>query len=107
MNVQCVGRRNLYQKIISKTILFDMTKHPEHICAFNDEPQSCDCYDKGYDRGVYEATTECVDCEWEGSHSVADCPKRNPVLKYCNTCIQMTNHDGDTCLKCAKCETSV
>jgi len=28
-----------------------MTKHPEHICRFNDEPQSCECYDKGYEEG--------------------------------------------------------
>jgi len=26
-------------------------KHPEHICRFNDAPQSCDCYDAGYIAG--------------------------------------------------------
>jgi hypothetical protein len=25
-------------------------KHPEHICRFNDHPQSCECYDKGYEK---------------------------------------------------------
>ena len=22
--------------------------HPEHICRFNDAPQTCECYDAGY-----------------------------------------------------------
>ena len=29
-------------------------KHPEHICRFNDAPQECDCYSKGYDKGLHE-----------------------------------------------------
>ena len=36
-----------------------MTKHPDHICRFNDEPQSCDCYDTGYMDG-YNARTQEV-----------------------------------------------
>ena len=32
-----------------------MTKHPEHICRFNDSPQSCDCYDNGYEDGLMQA----------------------------------------------------
>jgi hypothetical protein len=27
-------------------------KHPEHICGFNDAPQSCECYDSGYDAAM-------------------------------------------------------
>jgi len=27
-------------------------KHPEHICRFNDAPQSCTCYDSGYDDAI-------------------------------------------------------
>ncbi len=26
-------------------------KHPDHICRFNDAPQSCECYDTGYEKG--------------------------------------------------------
>ena len=29
-------------------------RHEEHICRFNDFPQSCDCYDKGYQKAVAE-----------------------------------------------------
>jgi hypothetical protein len=27
-------------------------KHEEHICAYNDGEQSCDCYNEGYDAGL-------------------------------------------------------
>jgi len=27
-------------------------KHADHICRFNDHPQTCDCYDSGYEKGV-------------------------------------------------------
>lgn len=27
-------------------------KHQEHICRFNDAPQSCECYDKGFDAAI-------------------------------------------------------
>ena len=37
-------------------------KHPEHICRFNDSPQSCECYDTGYERGraemAYDPTSD-------------------------------------------------
>ena len=26
--------------------------HPDHICRFNDAPQTCECYDAGYKDGV-------------------------------------------------------
>jgi len=32
--------------------------HPEHICRFNDAPQTCECYDAGYKDGDREAV-EC------------------------------------------------
>ena len=28
--------------------------HPDHICRFNDAPQTCECYDAGYKDGVAE-----------------------------------------------------
>lgn len=33
-------------------------KHPEHICRLNDPPQSCDCYDTGFEAGKREAKEE-------------------------------------------------
>jgi len=28
--------------------------HPEHICRFNDAPQTCECYDAGFDQARAE-----------------------------------------------------
>ncbi len=28
--------------------------HPEHICRFNDAPQTCECYDEGYKQALAE-----------------------------------------------------
>lgn len=36
-------------------------KHPEHICRFNDEPQTCDCYDLGYIAGAKEYREKVAD----------------------------------------------
>lgn len=37
-------------------------KHPDHICRFNDAPQSCDCYDTGYDDAI-QSVRERVEAE--------------------------------------------
>lgn len=37
-------------------------KHPEHICRFNDAPQSCDCYDAGYEEGLKKAVETYGKC---------------------------------------------
>ena len=28
--------------------------HPEHICRFNDAPQTCECYDAGFEKAEQE-----------------------------------------------------
>ena len=35
--------------------------HPEHICRFNDAPQTCECYDAGYKEAEQERLEEVVD----------------------------------------------
>jgi hypothetical protein len=42
-------------------------KHPEHICRFNDYPQSCECYDKGYEKCKIEmlSTIKGLKCNLE------------------------------------------
>lgn len=35
-------------------------QHPEHICRFNDEPQSCECYDKGHEAGQRNILTQLL-----------------------------------------------
>jgi len=34
--------------------------HPDHICRFNDAPQTCECYDAGYKDGVAEERERMV-----------------------------------------------
>jgi hypothetical protein len=37
-----------------------MTKHPDHICRFDDPPQSCDCYDSGYEQGKRDMANDLL-----------------------------------------------
>ena len=34
--------------------------HPEHICRFNDSPQTCECYDEGYKQTLAEERERVV-----------------------------------------------
>ena len=34
--------------------------HPEHICRFNDAPQTCECYDAGYKQALAEERKRVV-----------------------------------------------
>jgi len=34
--------------------------HPEHICRFNDAPQTCECYDAGFDQARAEERERVV-----------------------------------------------
>jgi len=36
--------------------------HPEHFCRFNDAPQTCECYDAGYNQALAEERSKA----WEG-----------------------------------------
>ncbi len=74
-------------------------KHPEHICAFNDAPQSCDCFDAGFEKGRQEGAAQFKESVLKSLPKYLEptlCGKCNLNGPLCEECY--ANRRANTCL---------